>query len=81
MVITKEIGKCKVFYERYFEFDVIFESDWYIQLKNSSGVELGFMMPNLDNQPEFLHKSYNGKGVVITFEVGNAEKTDVNLKS
>lgn len=80
LVITEEIIKCKGFYEKYFDFDVIFDSDWYIQIKNSSGVELGFMMPNLDNQPNFLHKSYNGKGIVITFEVSDAEKEFKRLK-
>lgn len=32
------------------------------------------MKPDLSNQPEFLHPEYNGKGVIITFDVEDAKK-------
>ncbi len=68
------------FYLRFFEFEVIFDSNWYIQLKNASGTELAFMMPNLENQPKSLHSSYSSSGVVLSFEVEDAEGEFVKLK-
>lgn len=32
------------------------------------------MKPNLSNQPEFLHPEYNGKGIIITYDVTDAKK-------
>ena len=80
ITITTEINLCKEFYLKFFEFEVIFDSDWYIQLKNASGTELAFMLPNLENQPKSLHNPYSGSGVVLSFEVEDTEGEFVRLK-
>lgn len=74
LVITEKIKLCKDFYTKYFGFEAVFDSDWYIHLRNPSGVELGFMMPDLKNQPHVLHSIYAGNGVVISFEVEEIEE-------
>jgi catechol 2,3-dioxygenase-like lactoylglutathione lyase family enzyme len=74
VVITPKLQECRDFYVGYFGFDVVFEADWYIQLKHPNGTELGFMRPDLANQPEFLRDAYNGKGIIVTYDVGDARK-------
>jgi len=80
VVITPKIEECKNFYVKNFGFDILFESDWYIQLKHKSGVELAFMKPYISTQPEFLHPEFNGKGIIITFEVKNAKQEHEKAK-
>ena len=72
VVITPNLEECRDFYVDHFGFDIVFEADWYIQLKHENGIELGFMRPNLSNQPPFLHETYDGKGIIVTYEVGDA---------
>ncbi|MDV2480844.1 glyoxalase [Methanoculleus sp. Wushi-C6] len=72
VVITPEIEKCRDFYVGYFGFEIVFEADWYIQLKHANGNELGFMRPDLPNQPEFLHGAYGGRGIIVTYDVADA---------
>lgn len=80
VVITEKISDCKRFYEELFGFKTVFEADWYVQLANDQGVEFGFMKPNLDNQPGFLHAAYAGGGVITTLEIGNAQEEYQRLK-
>ena len=79
--ITPNIKECKEFYIRFFSFEVVFEADWYIHLRNESEVEIAFMMPNLQNQPDFLHEIFSGKGVVFSFEVDDAKAEYERIKS
>lgn len=74
VVITPNLEECRDFYVGHFGFNVVFEADWYIQLKHPNGIELGFMSPNLSNQPVFLHDAYNGKGIIVTYDVEDARR-------
>ena len=74
VVVTPELEECKDFYIQNFGFDIVFESDWYVQLKQENGTELGIMKTDLSNQPGFLHAGFNGKGIIFTFEVKDAKK-------
>lgn len=74
VIITPKIEECRDFYIGHFGFDVVFEADWYIQLKHANGIELGFMRPDLSNQPAFLHDAYNGKGIIVTYDVEDAKE-------
>jgi uncharacterized glyoxalase superfamily protein PhnB len=78
--ITPNINECKEFYIRFFSFEVVFEADWYIHLRNESEVEIAFMLPNLQNQPDFLHEVFSGKGVVLSFEVDDAKAEYERIK-
>jgi uncharacterized glyoxalase superfamily protein PhnB len=51
----------------------VFESDWYLQLAHGEQ-QLGLMIENSSNQPKFLHKAFNGVGVVLTIEVADVDK-------
>lgn len=80
IAITKEFSATKDFYIKYFEFEVVFEADWYVQMRHSSGVEIAVMLPELDNQPRFLHGAYSGSGIVFSLEVDNATAEFERLK-
>jgi catechol 2,3-dioxygenase-like lactoylglutathione lyase family enzyme len=72
LTITPDIAKCRDFYAENFDFAVVFEADWYIHLRHPSGIELAFMKPGLENQPEILRTPYTGTGVVVSFETDDA---------
>ncbi|WP_340818261.1 VOC family protein [Methanolobus sp. WCC4] len=80
VTITDKIGLCKDFYTEYFAFEVIFEAEWYIHLRNGSGIEIAFMLPDLENQPDFLNEPFSGKGIVLSFEVDDAKVEYDRLK-
>lgn len=73
VTITSKLDESKAFYTEVFGFNVVFEADWYAQLLHeTSGVELAFMKPNLDNQPAQLHAEFDGKGIIYSLEVEDA---------
>ncbi len=74
VLTTGRLTECRDFYTRCFGFDVAFEADWYIHLTAENGMQLGFLLPGHPSQPEFLHKSYPGEGVIYTFEVEDVER-------
>lgn len=39
------------------------------------------MLPNLPNQPNFLHTSHTGKGIVFTFETEDASAVYEELRA
>lgn len=73
LIITQDITRCAAFYTEHFDFDIVFEADWYIQLLSSNGIELGILIEGAGNQPDALKTAYAGSGVVFTFEVENAK--------
>jgi uncharacterized glyoxalase superfamily protein PhnB len=42
--------------------------------------QLGLMVENSSNQPQFLHKPFNGEGVVLTIEVVDVDKVYDDFK-
>ncbi len=80
ITITEKLVETKDFYTNLFGFEVVFEADWYIHMKHTSGVEVAVMLPNLQNQPTFLHGGYVGNGVVYSLEVDDARAEYERLK-
>lgn len=75
LVITDNIKEAADFYVHYFNFTIVFQQDWYVQLVHeTSGEELAFMVPNATNQPAELHAAFSGKGLVYSFETEDAQK-------
>lgn len=73
LAVTDALKECAAFYVELFGFTVVFDQDWYQHLVHeSSGAELGFMAPNMDNQPKELHPAFGGDGQVYSFEVDDA---------
>lgn len=73
ITVTSKLQECKNFYADVFGFVVVFEADWYIQIRHEqSGIELAFMSPGLDNQPTQLRSEFNGSGIIFSLEVDDA---------
>jgi len=81
VLITDRLTECRDFYVRHFGFDVVFELDWYIQLMSEKRIQLGLLKPGHTSQPEFLHRGYEGHGVVYSFEVDDVDRGYEKLKS
>ena len=71
--IVEDLIGAKAFYSSYFNFSVAFENEWYLHLFSESGIQIGFMLPNQPTQPPFFHQTHDGKGVIFSLEVDNAE--------
>ena len=80
ITITEKLTETKEFYTKLFGFEVVFEADWYIHMRHASGVEIAVMLPNLENQPAFLHGAYAGNGIVYSLEVDDATAEYERLK-
>ena len=78
--IVKNINKAKDFYENNFDFNTVFENEWYLHLVSKSGIQVAFMRPNQPTQPEIFHKPYNGKGVIFSLEVNDADSVYAFVK-
>ena len=74
VMVTPNLESVKQFYEEVFGFNaVFFDPDFYLHLTApDKGAQLGFLIPNHDTQPEFLHSVMSADGYVISLEVEDA---------
>lgn len=74
LYVVENIEAQKSFYNKVFGFEaVFFDPTFYVHLVNpANGIEIGFMLTNLETQPDFLHPIAQAKGMVISFEIDNA---------
>ncbi len=79
--IVKDLGVAKSFYTENFGFDVVFSGDWYIHLVSSTGVQVGFMLPDQPTQPPIFQNPHSGEGVIFSFEVNDADAAFAVAKS
>jgi catechol 2,3-dioxygenase-like lactoylglutathione lyase family enzyme len=70
---VENLGAAKAFYSDHFGFVVAFENEWYLHLVTEAGVQVGFLLPDQPTQPSIFQKSYNGNGVIFSFEVEDAD--------
>ena len=77
--IVKDLGAAKSFYTENLGFDVVFSGDWYIHLVSSTGVQVGFMLPEQPTQPprKYITQPIPEKTAIITYQSQNRpKKTD-----
>jgi len=76
LFVTKDIDAQKAFYTKVFGFEsVFFDPEFYVHLVNpTNGIEIGFMLEGLPSQPNFLHTPAISEGLVVSFEVDNAQQ-------
>jgi len=74
VMVTSDLEAVKQFYETVFGFTAVFyDPNFYLHLKSpNNSIELGFLMPNLTSQPQFLHTIMDPEGFVISLEVKDA---------
>lgn len=85
VIITRRLVEARAFYVEHFNFRVVFEADWYVQLHGFRGdgvppMELAFMLPNVENQPAPLHTAFSGAGVVLSIDVDDVDAIHKRLK-
>ena len=71
--IVQHLRDAKIYYTTHFGFNIAFENDWYLHLVSETGIQIGFMMPNLPAQPTIFHHSYAGEGVIFSLEVDDVD--------
>lgn len=74
VLVAENLEVLRDFYIQSFGFEVAFyEAEFYLHLVHpDSGIQLGFLLPNLPSQPEFLFPVAGKEGMVTTFEVSDA---------
>lgn len=74
VMVTSDLKEVKLFYETVFGFSAVFyDSNFYLHLISpNNNIQLGFLLPNLASQPEFLHSIMSPKGYIISLEVEDA---------
>lgn len=67
--IVKDVASALEYYRENFDFSPVFETDWYVHIVSSNGVQTGFLALDHPTQPKRLHACHNGEGSIISFEV------------
>ena len=68
-ISTKKLVESKEFYMKHFGFQLVYESDWYIELIGRDiPAGISFTLPQRETG-EF----FNGKGLIISFEVDDVD--------
>jgi uncharacterized glyoxalase superfamily protein PhnB len=75
VMVAKNLDSVKQFYEVVFGFNTVFyQPDFYLHLVSPhSGAQLGFLVPEHESQPDFLHPMMSNNGYVISFEVKDVQ--------
>lgn len=77
LVTTPALFEARDYYVRHFGFEVAFEADWFVYLTGAGsagarGATLAFMHPGHPSRPPGP-EPFDGRGMVITIEVDDAE--------
>ena len=78
---VKDLEAARSFYTDNLGFEVVFDGDWYIHLVSTSGVQVGFLLPDQPTQPAIFQKPYSGDGVIFSLEVEDADAAFAATKS
>lgn len=82
VMVTPYLEAQKQFYETVFGFNTVFyDPEFYLHLLSAdTAAQLGFLMPNHDSQPAFLHPVMSGEGYAISLEVKDAAQAFTEAK-
>ena len=72
IIVTSHLIDCREFYQRWFGFEVVFESSWFVLLGSSDGrANLAFMHPDHPSAPPGPDP-FDGKGMCLEFQVADS---------
>ncbi len=75
-ISTNKLSESRDFYIEHFGFELVYESDWYIELLSPSlAAGISFTLPQRD-----VGEFFNGKGLILSFEVEDVDKEYERLK-
>ncbi len=77
-ISTYKLQESKNFYMQYFDFQLVYESDWYIELiaPDQPAAGISFTLPQRD-----AGEIFNGKGLIISFQVADVDAEFERLKA
>lgn len=77
-ISTYKMKESKEFYMKYFQFRLIYESDWYIELmpKDLDSAGISFTLPQREEGEIF-----NGRGLILSFEVEDVDAEYARLQA
>jgi catechol 2,3-dioxygenase-like lactoylglutathione lyase family enzyme len=83
VMVTANLEAVKHFYLTIFGFEAVFyDPSFYLHLVSpTTGIQLGFLVPNHSSQPEFLHALMSNHGYVTSFEVNDVKAVYEQVKS
>jgi len=71
-LLVEDLSACKSFYTALFAFEVGFDSDWFVQMRDAkNGLEMGLMKQDHELVPK--HFRHNPAGCMLTFVVEDVE--------
>ncbi|TBR40970.1 glyoxalase [Marinomonas agarivorans] len=80
VIMVADVQKVKAFFEQYLDFEVVYDSDWYVHLgmKDQGNVNLAFVRYDHGSVPASYRKA--SQGVLLNFEVENVDSEYARLK-
>lgn len=76
-ISTYKLQESKDFYMKYFGFQLVYESDWYIELVTANEPVNGISFTIAQREGGEI---FNGKGIIISFEVDDVDAEFARLK-
>lgn len=71
VIMSNDVEETSTFYQRYFDFSLQFEADWYVSLKNETGHELAILDATHETIPSNFGRTV--QGLILNFEVENVD--------
>lgn len=76
-ISTNKLIESKEFYMDHFGFQLVYESDWYIELVGTEiPAGISFTLPQRE-----AGEYFNGKGLILSFEVADVDSEYARLKA
>lgn len=76
-ISTSKLAESRDFYILHFGFKLVYESNWYVELiaPGMSNLGISFTLPQRE-----MGEFFNGKGMILSFEVDDADEEYSRLK-
>lgn len=74
VIMTEKVAMSSTFYSTYFQFEKVYEADWYVSLRMTKGkvpYELALLDASHPTIPSVFQKSV--KGLILNFEVDDVD--------
>jgi len=74
VICVKNVQESADFYQKYFDFKLVFQNDWYIHLtkENQPEFNLAFVSRDHPSVPAIMRKS--AQGILLNFEYDNVDE-------
>lgn len=75
VIMSEKVAESAMFYTQYMGFEMVYEAEWYVSLKQSSG-DVPFELALLDATHPTIPQAYQRKvqGMILNFEVDDLDQ-------